>query len=65
MKAVILLGGEATRLRPLTGNIPKAMVPGAQYPIPGACHPPPWLSRHSGYNPSSRPSFTTHLELFR
>ncbi len=27
MKAVILVGGEATRLRPLTQNIPKAMVP--------------------------------------
>ena len=27
MKAVILIGGEATRLRPLTCNIPKAIVP--------------------------------------
>ena len=27
MKAIILIGGEATRLRPLTCNIPKAMVP--------------------------------------
>ena len=27
MKAVILIGGEATRLRPLTCNVPKAMVP--------------------------------------
>jgi len=27
MKAVILIGGEATRLRPLTQNIPKAVVP--------------------------------------
>ena len=27
MKAIILTGGEATRLRPLTCNIPKAMVP--------------------------------------
>ena len=27
MKAVILVGGEATRLYPLTCNIPKAMVP--------------------------------------
>ena len=27
MKAVILAGGKATRLLPLTSNIPKAMVP--------------------------------------
>ena len=33
MKAVILVGGEATRLRPLTGNIPKAMVPVLNTPL--------------------------------
>ena len=27
MQALILVGGEATRLRPLTCNMPKAMVP--------------------------------------
>ncbi len=33
MKAVILVGGEATRLRPLTCNIPKAMVPVLNVPF--------------------------------
>jgi len=33
MKAVILVGGEATRLRPLTCNIPKAMVPVVNTPF--------------------------------
>ncbi len=33
MKAVILVGGEATRLRPLTLNIPKAMVPVLNIPF--------------------------------
>ncbi|GAH73386.1 unnamed protein product, partial [marine sediment metagenome] len=31
VKAVILVGGQATRLLPLTCNTPKAMVPGAQH----------------------------------
>jgi len=33
MKAVILVGGEATRLLPLTCNIPKAMVPVLNIPF--------------------------------
>ena len=33
MKAVILVGGEATRLRPLTCNIPKTMVPVLNHPF--------------------------------
>ncbi|GAI74140.1 unnamed protein product, partial [marine sediment metagenome] len=33
MKAVILVGGQATRLLPLTCNIPKAMVPVLNIPF--------------------------------
>ncbi|MCX8126358.1 MAG: NDP-sugar synthase [Dehalococcoidia bacterium] len=33
MKAVVLVGGEATRLRPLTCNLPKALVPLANEPF--------------------------------
>ncbi len=44
MKAVILVGGEATRLRPLTYNVPKAMVPVLN--IPFLEHVVRYLSRH-------------------
>ena len=44
MKAVILVGGEATRLLPLTYNIPKAMVPVLN--IPFLEHVIRYLSQH-------------------
>lgn len=44
MKAVILVGGEATRLRPLTCNIAKAMVPVVN--IPFLEHVIGYLSQH-------------------
>ncbi len=44
MKAVILVGGEATRLRPLTYNMPKAIVPVLN--IPFLEHVVRYLSRH-------------------
>ena len=44
MKAVILAGGEATRLHPLTCNIPKAMVPVLNTPF--LEHVIRYLSRH-------------------
>ncbi len=44
MKAVILVGGEATRLLPLTCNIPKAMVPVLN--IPFLEHVIRYLSKH-------------------
>ena len=44
MKAVILVGGEATRLQPLTCNTPKAMVP--VFNTPFLEHVIRYLSRH-------------------
>ncbi len=44
MRAVILVGGEATRLRPLTQNIPKAVVPVLNTPF--LEHVIRYLSRH-------------------
>ena len=44
MKAVILVGGEATRLLPLTCNIPKAMVPVLNTPF--LEHVIRYLSKH-------------------
>ena len=44
MKAVILVGGEATRLHPLTYNIPKAMVPVLNTPF--LEHVVHYLSKH-------------------
>ncbi|MFC1869763.1 sugar phosphate nucleotidyltransferase [Chloroflexota bacterium] len=57
MKAVILVGGEGTRLRPLTCNIPKAMVPILNRPF--LEHLLRYLEKHGvrdvilamGYNP--------------
>jgi mannose-1-phosphate guanylyltransferase len=57
MKAVILIGGQGTRLRPLTCNIPKAVVPVLNKPF--LEHLLLYLKRHSvdtvvlamGYNP--------------
>src|SRR3977135_3250196 len=47
MKAVIMAGGEGTRLRPLTSNAPKPMMPLA--------HPPRAGARAGGEGPRLRP----------
>src|SRR5271163_578998 len=47
MKAVIMAGGSGTRLRPLTSNLPKPMVPVANKPM--AEHIVRLLKRH-GFN---------------
>ena len=44
MQALILAGGEATRLRPLTSTIPKPVVPLGDRPF--IAHVIEWLRRH-------------------
>ena len=44
MQAVVLAGGEGTRLRPLTSTVPKAVLPLAGRPILG--YALDWLARH-------------------
>jgi len=44
MKAVILVGGEGTRLRPLTFSLPKPMIPVINKPF--LLHMIDWLKRH-------------------
>ena len=53
MQALILVGGEATRLRPLTCHMPKAMVPVLTYPF--LEHVIRYLggSRGEGYRPGA------------
>jgi mannose-1-phosphate guanylyltransferase len=48
MQALILVGGEATRLRPLTCNTPKSMVPVLN--IPFLEHVIRYLGRHQVQN---------------
>ena len=52
MKAVILAGGEGTRLRPLTSNQPKPMMPLVNRPMLEhivTLLDPPRLRRHRGH----------------
>ncbi len=44
MQAVILVGGEGTRLRPLTSTVPKPIVPLVDRPF--IAHMLEWLGRH-------------------
>jgi mannose-1-phosphate guanylyltransferase len=70
LKAVILVGGQGTRLRPLTCNIPKAIVPILNKPF--LIHLLSYLKKHGvnevilamGYNPEPiRQSLATYNEL--
>ena len=44
MQAVILVGGEGTRLRPLTSTVPKPVVPLVDRPF--IAYMLEWLTRH-------------------
>src|SRR5487761_2298354 len=62
MRAIVLVGGQGTRLRPLTYSVPKPMLPVAGKPM--IAHTIEWLGRHGidevvfslGYRPDA---FTT------
>jgi mannose-1-phosphate guanylyltransferase len=70
LKAVILVGGQGTRLRPLTCNVPKAIVPLLNKPF--LVHLLSYLKKHSvnevilamGYNPEPiKKSLASYKEL--